>query len=168
MSEFYFICPFCGLKLLCDDVTENQSCGCPECGNEIVPVREKFEGKIRKAPVESESTTKQDSVVIPTQTGGTVVINNFNNNPLPQTQYVRNNLPKQRLVYILLGLFLGGIGAHNFYAEYKTEAIWQLIIWFIGILTFEVGGFVLCLGTECWSLVNIICRKVDGRGRIMV
>lgn len=182
MSEFQFVCPFCGSKLVCDETTENQICNCPECGAEIVPAREKFEGKIKKVtqanvaiPVstENQQPSQQIPVAIPANGGSQIVINNYNS-PQQQQAYPpqyfagNNNLPKQRIVYILLGLFLGACGAHNFYAGYKREATWQLVVWFLGIFTLFCGGFILCFASGIWALANIVCRGVDANGRPMI
>ena len=35
---------------------------------------------------------------------------------------------RRRIFYILLGLTLGAVGAHNFYAGFKSTAITQLLI----------------------------------------
>jgi TM2 domain-containing membrane protein YozV len=38
------------------------------------------------------------------------------------------SLPKNRVTFVLLGLFLGGLGIHNFYAGYTTKAVIQLLL----------------------------------------
>ena len=182
MSEFQFVCPFCGSKLVCDETTENQICNCPECGAEIVPVREKFAGKIKKAqsenastlePIEKPQANQQIPIAIPANGGSQIVINNYNS-PQQQQAYPpqyfagNNNFPKQRVVYILLGIFFGACGVHNFYAGYKREATWQLIIWAIGMFTLFCGGIILCFATGIWALANIVCRNVDANGRPMI
>lgn len=48
------------------------------------------------------------------------------NTPTPQILMVRQ--AKTRFVYILLGLFLGHLGLHNFYAGYTGRAFAQLLI----------------------------------------
>lgn len=182
MSEFQFVCPFCSSKLLCDETTENQICNCPECGSEIVPARERFAGKLKKAPqenasmanlVENSQPRQQIPIAIPANGGGQIVINNYNTQQptqaYPQQYFAgNNNLPKQRIVYILLGLFLGACGVHNFYAGYKREATWQLVVWAIGMLTLFCGGFILCFASGVWALANIVCRNVDANGRPMI
>ncbi len=45
--------------------------------------------------------------------------------------YEESNYPaerKSKVVAGLLGIFLGSIGAHNFYLGYKAKAIWQVAI----------------------------------------
>ena len=46
--------------------------------------------------------------------------------------------PKSRLVYIILAIFLGGFGVHNFYAGYTKNAVIQLLL-------------TLLLGWTVWS-----------------
>ena len=55
--------------------------------------------------------------------------------------------PKQWLVALLLGLFFGGFGVHNFYLGYTNRAIIQLI------LTITVIGAPI---TGVWVLVELI------------
>jgi len=54
---------------------------------------------------------------------------------------------KSRVAFVLLGLFLGGLGLHNFYAGYVGRAIAQLLIslflWWTLITIVAVGIWVL-------------------------
>ena len=63
--------------------------------------------------------------------------------------------PKSRVTYILLGLFLGALGVHNFYAGRTGIAVAQLLICFTGI-----GAFI----TGIWALIDIIVVTADGKG----
>lgn len=69
--------------------------------------------------------------------------------------------PKSRLAYILLGVFLGTLGIHNFYAGRTTPGIIQLLLTL-------VGGPLTC-GATCvaawiWAIVEICTVKADGKG----
>ena len=55
--------------------------------------------------------------------------------------------PKQWLVALLLGLFFGGFGVHNFYLGYTNRAIIQLILTII-----VIGAPV----TAVWVLIELI------------
>jgi len=68
--------------------------------------------------------------------------------------------PKIRIAYILLGIFLGGLGIHNFYAGYTGRGVAQLLT---TLLTCGVG-FVI---TWVWSLVEICIVTVDADGNEM-
>ena len=68
---------------------------------------------------------------------------------------------KSKGVYIALGLFLGCLGVHNFYAGYTVKGIIQLMIlllfvWFLGL-----GLFV----TYVWSLIEVFTVRIDAQGR---
>lgn len=63
---------------------------------------------------------------------------------------------KSRLTYILLVLFLGAWGIHNFYAGYSGKGIIQLLL---GITL--VGTFI----TVPWCVLDMICVKLDGEGK---
>ena len=64
---------------------------------------------------------------------------------------------KSRVTYILLALFLGGLGIHNFYAGYTKKAVAQLLI---TILT--AGYFVFI--SEIWAIVEACTVKKYARG----
>ncbi len=66
---------------------------------------------------------------------------------------------KSRMVYILLALFFGGLGIHNFYAGRNNIGIVQLILGltFIGLLV-----------TGIWAIIDAIAVSTDGQGQPMV
>lgn len=65
--------------------------------------------------------------------------------------------PKSRLAYILLALFLGGLGVHNFYAGYNGKGIAQLLM---SILSFGILTPVVWI----WVIVEIITVTKDVQG----
>lgn len=68
---------------------------------------------------------------------------------------------KSRALYVLLALFLGGLGVHNFYAGHTKKAVFQL-------LTFVILGipFVIpILLVWAWSIYDAITVRTDGLGR---
>ena len=81
----------------------------------------------------------------------------------PGAQYAQPvaNVPagyeqKSRVVYILLGLFLGGFGIHNFYAGYHLRGVIQLlIVLFLGWL------IVPWIAVGVWVLIEICTIDKD-------
>lgn len=69
-----------------------------------------------------------------------------------------NNSDKSRLTYILIALFLGAWGIHNFYAGHTGRGIIQLIL---GIT------IIGCSITIPWCILDMICVKRDGDGKKM-
>ena len=73
---------------------------------------------------------------------------------------------KSKIAAGLLGIFLGGLGIHNFYLGYTTKAVIQLVVCLVGsIITFGLAG----LAMEIWGLVEGILIltgriAVDGKG----
>ena len=66
---------------------------------------------------------------------------------------------KSRVAYILLALFLGGLGIHNFYAGHGGRGIAQLLITLLtGWLLFPL----IFIGL--WILIEIISTNTDGAG----
>ena len=63
---------------------------------------------------------------------------------------------KQRIVYILLALFTGAWGVHNFYLGDNKKAVIQLILTFL-VITAPIVGI--------WVLIDIITVDKDLEGR---
>jgi len=68
---------------------------------------------------------------------------------------------KSRVLYIILGLFLGTLGLHNFYLGRNGPAVAQLLItvllgWWL-IIPLAVVGI--------WAVVEVITITTDGQGR---
>ncbi|MBQ8250688.1 MAG: NINE protein [Alphaproteobacteria bacterium] len=67
--------------------------------------------------------------------------------------------PKNRAVYILLALFFGGFGIHNFYAGYTGKGLTQLLL---TILLFWLVIPLIIVGI--WVLIEIITVTKDAKG----
>jgi TM2 domain-containing membrane protein YozV len=65
--------------------------------------------------------------------------------------------PKSRVVYVLLGIFLGALGVHNFYAGYVRKAAAQLCI---SLFTCFYGSFVSWI----WAVVEVCTVNQDSEG----
>ena len=66
---------------------------------------------------------------------------------------------KSRISYILLGIFLGCLGIHNFYAGYTGRAVAQLLI------TLLTGWLILpWFGVWIWCIVEVCTVRVDVDG----
>jgi TM2 domain-containing membrane protein YozV len=75
---------------------------------------------------------------------------------VPQ-QYMYVPPPKNRTAFALLGVFLGALGIHNFYAGYNGKAIAQLLI---TILTCGYGGII----SWVWAIIEICTVSQDSQG----
>jgi TM2 domain-containing membrane protein YozV len=64
---------------------------------------------------------------------------------------------KSRTTFILLGIFLGAFGAHNFYAGYKGRAIAQLAITICTV-------FICSIISWIWAIVEVCIVDRDARG----
>jgi TM2 domain-containing membrane protein YozV len=73
--------------------------------------------------------------------------------PLVQPYPIR----KSRMVYVLLGVFLGAFGGHNFYAGYIKRAVIQLSI---SVFTCFVAAPVSWI----WAIIEICIVNVDDDG----
>jgi TM2 domain-containing membrane protein YozV len=71
--------------------------------------------------------------------------------------YAEGRQPRSRTTYIVLGIFLGPLGVHNFYAGYTGRAIGQLCL---SVLTI----FYLAIISWIWAIVEICVVDRDGAG----
>jgi TM2 domain-containing membrane protein YozV len=71
--------------------------------------------------------------------------------------YAPAQSPKSRTTYIVLGVFLGAFGAHNFYAGYTGRAVGQLCL---SVLTL----FYLSIASWIWAIVEICIVEKDSAG----
>jgi hypothetical protein len=88
-------------------------------------------------------------------------IGGYNPPPLPYWQPPPPAPPKNRVVFILLGIFLGFFGAHNFYAGYTGRGAIQLSI---TIGTLFVGSIVSWI----WAIVEVCIVDRDSQNVEMI
>lgn len=83
-------------------------------------------------------------------------------NKAQATSGVSGKSPKTRLAYILLGLFLGGFGVHNFYIGRIGVGVGQLL------LTLCLGWMIFPLFfIGLWILLEVIMISKDSEGRTL-
>jgi TM2 domain-containing membrane protein YozV len=70
------------------------------------------------------------------------------------------SLPKNRITYILLAVFLGPFGVHNFYADRPRRAAAQLVISCVSFLLLSPVIWI-------WGIVDCFVIETDGKGRRM-
>ena len=87
-------------------------------------------------------------------------------NPYPSMTaaevYAEASARKNRVAYVLLGLFLGGLGVHNFYAGYPRRAAAQLATTFFSWMLFSNGYGTLIVWI--WAIVEICVISKDSDG----
>ena len=57
---------------------------------------------------------------------------------------------KSKIAAGLLGIFLGGLGVHNFYLGYTSKAVAQLLLTTVGWLLFGLGPFA----AQIWGFIE--------------
>jgi len=75
----------------------------------------------------------------------------------------RNVRPRRRLVFALLGVFLGFFGAHNYYARQWLTGLLQLLQ---SIATFLMGFGIIA--SWAWAMVEAVIVHKDGDGIDMI
>jgi len=76
---------------------------------------------------------------------------------LNQAPQAYNTNAKDRIAYVLLAVFLGNLGIHNFYAGYTSRAVTQLLIC---LLTCGIGG----IATWIWAIIEAVTVEQDAAG----
>ena len=89
-------------------------------------------------------------------------VNNYPQQPLV-VQPIIIAQGKSRVAFILLGLFLGGLGIHNFYAGYAGKGIAQLLLNLFLFWTIVVPVIV-----GIWVLIEVITVDRDSFGNRMI
>ena len=138
-------CTGCGMPHHEDCYQENSGCtvfGCP-CAPADDP-------KLQVSHSELNAAGMASSPYAPAQ---------FQFAPLVSGQVVPvySRLPKSRTAYIVLGIFLGAFGAHNFYAGYTGKAVGQLCL---TLLSF----FYLAVAAWLWAVIEICIIDADSAG----
>jgi len=68
---------------------------------------------------------------------------------------------KDRVIYVLLAVFLGSIGIHNFFAGYNRNGIIQLVVSLTtGIITCGISSFAMWV----WAIIEACTIKCDANG----
>lgn len=80
-----------------------------------------------------------------------------------QQQQMFASPPKTRVAYILLGLFLGGLGVHNFYAGYTSKAVTQLLL-----TIFLWWTIIAPIAVTIWVIVEVCTIDRDAQGNPLV
>jgi len=75
----------------------------------------------------------------------------------PQVPYVYARAPKARIGFVLLGIFLGALGIHNFYAGYVGKGVGQLCL---SVLTLGYGALISWI----WAIVEVCVIDKDSSG----
>ena len=104
------------------------------------------------------------NVVSGTATASSTVTNNTNTSNTSSSSTTQ--VGKSRIVAILLAIFAGSLGIHNFYLGYTQKGTIQLLI---TILTCGMGGIFVSI----WALYDLILIasgkiSVDGYGNPLV
>ena len=172
-GKFPFICPCCGTFTELDSSLQNQEYECQGCCEKsiAVPATEKpcphcgemikLQAKIcrfckRSLAEPSIPASQMYPQRNPYSQGHPYEMMQ----PFPGQNFQQSSL-KSKTSYILLGLFLGGFGVHDFYAGYTSRGVAKLCI---SILTLGWGGII----SGIWALIDICTVRQDAFGRPMI
>lgn len=154
----------------CGHVLTPDAQRCPSCGTPVAGAA----GPV--GPIPASASYAAGSVPPPqtpppggNPTPGAVPPPPYYNVPSPGPYYPPA-VPKNRVAAGLLGIFLGGLGIHNFYLGYTQKAIIQLVVSIVGtLLSVLVLPALAVAAMGIWGFVEGIMIltghiAVDGRG----
>src|SRR5439155_11313126 len=72
----------------------------------------------------------------------------------PLANYYQQDRPKTRVIFVLLGIFLGIFGAHNFYAGYTKKGAMQLVATVLIAFYAEIAAWLWAV-VWLWAIVEI-------------
>ena len=167
MSFIYF-CPGCNQKMEVPDEMENTFYPCPYCKVNCLLTKEVDD----RASRETQKIFDQPKKLKPAKPyPHTLLRQPVRHLPLANINVKQTNINrkktntnrKQRVIYVLLGIFMGGFGAHNFYAGEIGKGIAKIVLITVGMILFPFfavfGGFV-----GIWTIVEVCTVDKDANG----
>lgn len=173
------VCPYCRCpidsndsnRVICEgcDTPHHRDCyeengGCTVFGCRCAPADEP---KLRVSPPDFTGVTRAPaSPVTPVASPMSYSILGLTQSPAASVQALRIPAPvaevgadrhKGKMTFVMLGVLLGGLGAHNFYAGYKKKAVAQLCI---TALTLGYGAPMAWI----WALIDVCTVERDSEG----
>lgn len=154
------ICKNCGKEI------DNNFSFCGHCGSRVVNMQD--DNGIVAEQVIEENQEGNNTLAQKTFDNERMSNSNDSNQSLIKQNSSGNNIsPKSRLVAMLLALFIGSFGAHNFYLGKQSLAISQLIIFLIsmifmfgymstGLIIYMAIYTIATLVVGIWVLVDFI------------
>jgi TM2 domain-containing membrane protein YozV len=83
--------------------------------------------------------------------------------PVQLVNYDQAPQPKTRVIFVLLGIFLGTFGVHNFYAGYAKKGAMQLLATVLIAVYAQIAGW-LWLAVWLWAIVEVCMVNQDADG----
>ncbi|MCI0701207.1 MAG: TM2 domain-containing protein [Planctomycetia bacterium] len=170
MPDIRVHCPACNSELVIDQQYEDQEVECGSCFQVFV-------ARSEKPPVPDEAQERPaGSSRRPARRRDDDEDDDRDRRPARRRRRddddydrPRDRSPrKSRVAYILLGVFLGELGIHNFYAGHTNNGTAQLLITLLSIpLMCVFIGFFTIFIPFVWKIVDVCTVDRDGDGRLM-
>ena len=171
MADFKFNCPHCKQSLEAPEELLGQVINCPSCNGSIqLPNPEPQPPATASLPPQDQTRACPFcgetilAVAVKCKHCGEFLHPVLHRPNIPIFRGKVQPLPssKSRGTYIILGLFLGGLGIHNFYAGRYAPGAIQLII-MLALGWFGIGIVIVGI----WVLCELFAITEDGEGRQM-
>ncbi len=168
MPTITITCPTCTTQLEIDAKYRNEEVECGKC-QQVFLAKTKRESSRSEDEFDVEPLPKRKNRFRKERTEDDYDDDYEEERPRRRSRYRRQSahdyIPKSRLAYILLALFLGTLGVHNFYAGRTGAGVAQLMITIFSFPLMCAGiGFATIFIPLVWSLVEIVAVDRDGDG----
>lgn len=192
------LCPFCKQSYEVEPDVIGKKVQCSVCNESFVAHRNRSRQPQEQAPQWTSTSTKQqpyrsdqaqqasstqEKYILPPRGQVQSAYGIPQNQSYPQQQVVYIQVPskaKSRGIYVMLGVFLGTLGVHNFYAGHIARGVAHLCLglwFFLGFLVklsraedaIDVSFafmtlLIVFLVNSVWAIFEIITIKNDGKG----
>ena len=144
-------CPNCGQKYDVDDSIVGQTAECDKCGEEFVV--HDF-SKLPKYPKNTQPFIRETKIC--PMCGETILAVakkcKYCQSMLSGNKEAKPSAKFDRTLYTILGLFFGGLGAHNFYVKRTGAACLNISLFFLSFPSFGITAlinFVFIISNIC-------------------
>lgn len=156
MPSLNFQCPHCSKSYNINTDNTTSTIRCPDCG-QLSDISRPNPPATRRCPFCSENILSDAKKC--RYCGEFLDVELQVQAEKAELDKMRNASQKSRGVYIILGIFFGLLGIHNFYAGRYRQGITQILV------TLLIGWLILPeIIVVVWIIGELITIKIDGKG----
>ena len=153
------LCAGCGTPHHEDCYAENGGCtifGC-RCAPPEEPKVAVSAPELLSARLAGGAGARHSAAAVAPALAGAIPVNGMPAAGGAASAYATQPAAKSKITFILLGVFLGAVGGHNFYAGYTSKAVIQLCL---TVLTIGYGSPMAWI----WAVIEICIVDRDSKG----
>lgn len=164
MPTIRVTCPMCNVELELDAAHAGQEIECGSCLQVFVAEETPRKNQLRRVDDDEDDRGRRSRRSRRSRRDD----DDYDDRPRRRQYDDYGPPPKSRVAYILLAVFLGKMGVHNFYAGRIGPGVGQLVLFVVSlVLTCFVIGWLGILALFIWWVVEVCTVEHDGDGRRM-